>query len=96
MGKQVAAGIPFKKAGEEKSLQNRTGIWVSNMDANPHQRGSAVIDNWFMGKQVAAGIPFKKAGEEKSLQNRTGIWVSNMDANPHQRGSAVIDNWFYQ
>ncbi|GAA6407400.1 hypothetical protein K040078D81_50080 [Blautia hominis] len=47
MGKQVAAGIPFKKAGEEKSLQNRTGIWVSNMDANPHQRGSAVIDNWF-------------------------------------------------
>ena len=37
----------LKKGWGEKSLTDRTGIWVSSMDANPHQRGNAVMDNWF-------------------------------------------------
>ncbi|MFR3527320.1 MAG: hypothetical protein ACLTWD_22150, partial [Bacteroides uniformis] len=46
-GKAGGCRNPLKKGWGEKSLTDRTGIWVSSMDANPHQRGSAVMDNWF-------------------------------------------------
>ena len=41
MGKQVAAGIPLKKAGEQKSLQNRTGIW-RDKDVRPRRTAFAL------------------------------------------------------
>ena len=37
----------LKKGWGEKSLTDRTGIWVSSMDANPHQRGNAVMITGF-------------------------------------------------